>query len=269
MKRKEIIGFIYALILQCSMPAWIYSQQEDPMQSSFLLEVLSKLDSGQNIIFTKYGDGEYNCMIRESGCNVDEDSYHEWLGLSLRNALVSLCKKPNVYIGKWWSANVYEYCNEVAWENGTSVPWAWYHLVLNDDMFFLNDYMHRFVEFVVHSKRKKILICNASNYRLKDFFQADVYIEIPSKNWSFQYGQWRDAVEKCLEKDAIVLISGGMCSKVLIDDITNQYDITCIDLGSSFDLLGSGQPSRAHKHSYKDEVLYYKDFLPLGWESLR
>ncbi len=61
------------------------------------------------------------------------------------------------------------------------------------------------------------------------------------------------------------MIAGGMCSKVLIDDITNQFDLTFIDLGSGFDLLGSKIKSRPWKHSYEDELTYYKDFIPHGW----
>ena len=231
------------------------------MDRSYLLEILNKLNNGQNIIFTKYGDGEYLCMKGEVGSNVDADSYHPWLGQMLKKVLISLSQKSNAYIGKWWHAEVYEFCDQLAWENNITIPWVWYHLFMNDDEALKFDYMRTFVDFIVKTKRKKILICNSMNKKLRDFFKADIYIEIPPRNWSFAYNEWKDKVEKELEKDAIVLISGGLCSKVLIDDITNKCELTCIDLGSSFDLLARQQHTRGWRHSYEEEVKYYQDFL--------
>lgn len=57
-----------------------------------------------------------------------------------------------------------------------------------------------------------------------------------------------------------------MCSKVLINDITDRYDLTFIDLGSAFDFLGGKVKTRPFKHSYEDYVNYYKDLLPPAWD---
>ena len=107
---------------------------------------------------------------------------------------------------------------------------------------------------------------NAENRRLKAFFRADVFIEIPANNWSFEYEKWLKLVEQHVEENAILLIAGGMCSKVLIDDITNKFDLTFIDLGSSFDLLAGKRNSRGWQHTYQDEVNYYKNLLPSNWD---
>jgi hypothetical protein len=231
-----------------------------------LLKALAKLKRGENIIFTKYGDGEYNCMLGVHGYNVDHDTYHAWLGESLKQALVSLSKKPNTYIGKWWTADVYEYCNKIAQANNVTIPWVWYHLFMNDDEFTKFNHMYKFVNFMVNTKRKKIVICNSENKRLKDFFRAEVFVEIPAKDWSFDYIAYKQIVESHIVKDAIVLISAGMCSKVLIDDITNERpDVTFIDLGSSFDMLASKKNTRGWHHTYAQELAYYKDFIPERW----
>ncbi|MCX5921934.1 MAG: hypothetical protein NTX86_01240 [Candidatus Dependentiae bacterium] len=243
----------------------VIANSNDPMNSSYLLNALAQLEQGQNIIFTKYGDGEYNCMIGIKGENCDFDKYHAWLGAALKKALISLSKKNNTYIGRWWHPSVPNFCNKLAAQHNTTIPWAWYHLFMNDDEFLQFDYMYKFVRFIVKTDRKKILLCNGSNSRLKDFFKADVYIELPSQNWSFQYNQWKNTLEPHLEQNAIVLIGGGLCSKVLIDDITNNYNLTCIDIGSSFDLLGRKKNTRGWKHTYEDEIRYYKDFIPSSW----
>jgi len=156
----------------------------------------------------------------------------------------------------------------VASENGLSVPWCSYYLVMNDDCFLKHDCMYKFVEFIVNTKRKKIIVANSQNTKMKDFFRANTYITIPSQSWSYEYDKWLKDVESEIEENAILLISGGLCSKVLIDEITDRHNITCIDLGSSFDLLARKEKSRPWQHSYEDELNYYKDFIPEDWEPI-
>jgi hypothetical protein len=239
-----------------------------PEETSYLRVLTKKLENNENIIFTKYGDGEYNCMIGRSGHNSDNDFYHPWLAHALKRSLIGLAKKPNTYIGRWPDVVVPRYCDGIVKKHSRSleIPWVSYHLILNHDVFLKHDYMYNFVKLIIHSKKKKILICNHKNARIKDFFRADVFIEIPSTNWSYEYNKWKNIVEKNVENGCIVLISGGMCSKVLINDITDKYNLTFIDLGSGFDLLARKVDSRGWKHTYEDEIKYYKDLLPLNWD---
>ena len=257
---------MYTLFLAIAIFNTSVSNNLDPMNPSFLLELIRKMESGENVTFTKYGDGEYLCMRGDTDYNIDHDSYHPWLANALKNALISLCNKKNTYIGLWWTPNERNFCDEIVKKNDATIPWAWYHMVMNDDEFYKYDYMHKFVGFLVKTTRKKILICNSMNNRLKSFFKANVYIEIPAKNWSFEYDKWRTTIMPHIEKDAIVLISGGMCSKVLINDITNNYDVTCIDLGSSFDILGRKINTRGWKHTLQMELNYYKEYIPSDWK---
>jgi hypothetical protein len=127
--------------------------------------------------------------------------------------------------------------------------------------------MRKFVSFIKNSKRKKIYLCNSTNNRLKEFFNIDEIINIPPRNWSNNYSTIKKEVERVLEKNCILLTSGGLCSKVLINDLTNQYKISCIDLGSGFDFLGSKRMSRDHKHSLQEELNYYIEFIPSIWSN--
>lgn len=265
MKKQYLFIYLVFILIHFFNHAEVRDYPLDQAQASRLLELLDTLKKGHNVIYTKYGDGEYNCMIGLNGYNCDQDNYHNWLGESLKKSLISLSKKANTYIGKWWHSNVYDYCNKIAQQHSIAIPWAWYHLVMNDDDFYKFEYMHQFVNFVVHTKRKKILVCNQMNKRLAEFFKAHIYIEIPPRNWSYEYDKWKNAVEKHVVKDAIILISAGMCSKVLIDDISNAYDATFIDLGSSFDLLGRKVNTRGWRHTYEMEINYYKDLIPPHW----
>jgi len=243
-----------------------YHNSWHPDETEYLLALVEKLEAGENIIFTKFGDGEYNCMVGAPGHQCDGDYYHAWLGLALKKSLIGLSKKPNVYIGRWHGPDVPQYCDALAKICAVTIPWTSYHLVLNNNIALQHDYMYKLVKFIVNSPKKKILICNQRNSRLKDFFRADVLITIPPTNWSFHYNTYKEAVEKHAANNCIILIAGGMCSKVLINDITDKFDLTFIDVGSGFDLLGGKLNSRMWPHTYEDELEYYKDFIPENWD---
>lgn len=255
------------LLCSCNAFALIDVQMSDPMRTSFLKEVVNAIDRGENVIFAKFGDGEYECITRNGGNNCDGDTYHAWLAQALKEAFISLAKKPNTFLAKWlWDQRVPDFFNGLAKDNGITVPWAHYHLIMNDDAFFDYNYMYKFAECIINSKKKKILLCNSMNKRLKDFFRVDAYIELPAQNWSFDYEFWKQQLQQQVEEGAIILVAGGLCSKVLIDDITNEYKVTFIDLGSSFDYLAGKRNSRNRRHSYEDEVRYYKKLLPSNWD---
>ena len=262
-------------VLVCTVTIFsvsIFALEKDANHPFYLSEIIRRLDSGQNIIFTKFGDGEYNCMRGSAGQNADNDRYHSWLGNSLKKALVNLSRKQNVFLGKWHTPDVYEYCNDIASENGVEIPWVHYHLIMNFDCcplagsFLWHSHMHDLVRVVQNSHRKKIMVCNKRNERLVRLFKADGYVKIPERNWSFQYDRWRRELERHIEPDCIILIAAGLCSKVLISDIVEKNDVTFLDLGSSFDLLASKINSRGWRHAYEDEVEYYKDVLPEDWD---
>lgn len=248
------------------------------MDRNLMVEILKKLKRGENIMFTKYGDGEYLCMAWQKGANVDGDDWHPQLAALLQRALLSLSNKKNSYIGRWHdelehnaaveNTTIGSEFDKIAAQSNVKIPWVNYHLFMNDDVFNQYRYMHDFVAFIQRTKRKKIVVANKYNRRLKFLFKAHIFIEIPSRNWSYNYEDWKNLIMQHMKKDAILLIGAGMCSKVLIDDITNVFDCTCIDIGSSFDLLASQKKSRPWRHSYANEVAYYADLLPQNWEML-
>lgn len=242
----------------------VYTQTESEyrLQPQYLMELLKKLERGENIVFTKFGDGEYLCMLGISGHNCDGDTYTLWLKDALKKALINLSKKKNTYIGKWHTSEVYNYYKRIVKPYGIDIPFVSYHLIMNDKDFLHTPYMYTFVKFVASTTRKKILFANKWNKRLKDLFRADIFIEIPESSWSLEYETWKAALEKHVEKDALILLAGGLCSKVLIHDITSVHDVSCIDIGSSFDILGGKRNSRGWQHSYEDEINYYHDLLP-------
>lgn len=263
--REYLIG-LSLIVGQAKIHA--QSESECRLQPQYLMDLLKKLEAGENIVFTKFGDGEYLCMLGIPGHNCDGDTYTFWLKNALKKSLINLSKKENVYIGKWHTAQVCNYYKRIVKPYDITIPFVSYHLIMNDKDFLHVPYMYEFVKFVASTKRKKILFANKYNKRLKDLFKADIFIEIPENSWSLEYETWKTALEKHIEKDALILLAGGLCSKVLIHDITSAHDVSCIDIGSSFDILGGKRNSRGWQHSYEDEINYYYDLLPCCDENI-
>jgi hypothetical protein len=55
-------------------------------------EIIAAIHNNTQIVFAKFGDGEYNCMFApSSGSNCDRDLYSPRLSSALKSALVNYC----------------------------------------------------------------------------------------------------------------------------------------------------------------------------------
>lgn len=215
-----------------------------------------------NFTFTKFGDGEYSCMNFHNGSNCDDDLYTKWLGEELIKSFKNLSSLKDVYIGKWHTKTVVDF-----FENLTTnkINWVDYHSVMNaspigNSQFdsFSNDHLLEFVKSIRDTNRKKIILSNIKNIKMMKIFKCEKFIEVPDKNWSFNYYDYEQKLINELQDNCIILTAAGMCSKVIISNLLRiNNNITCIDLGSGFDLLATGMKSRSWQHSYEDELKYY------------
>lgn len=73
------------------------SNLEDYPRSDLVL-ILNKLENNENVIFAKFGDGEYLCMSGVKGANCDGDSYSNSLAKALIKSFIQLSQKNNVFI---------------------------------------------------------------------------------------------------------------------------------------------------------------------------
>lgn len=241
--------------------------------------MIDKIKNNERVIFTKFGDGEYLCMNYRHGMNCDNDRYTPELGTSLRKAFCILSSMENTYIGKWnddtinsFNASLYyNYLQELN-KPIQYIPFVNYHLITNDQTFNTDTSLYHFVKTIQECHRNKIIISNEKNKRLMTIFKGNEYITIPSNSWyanGYYNELYNDIVSKLSsEQDDMILISGGLASKVLIQEIASQFNkVSCIDIGSGFDILSRNVDTRGwfQFHSYHDECTYYKDLLPDNW----
>jgi hypothetical protein len=232
------------------------------------------IKANNNFSFTKFGDGEISCMRSWFGKNCDGDKYHRQLSKALKDAFVDLSSRKNMYIGQWHNSEIVEYLKKIAIKQGINdINWVNYHFVMNaspvkgitDFNSFSNNKMLEFVKAINATVRKKILFTNSDNQKLQQLFKTDVFIETKKNNWSYEFNQYYKKVESECVENTILIIAAGLCSKVLMSKLLQKFNITCIDIGSGFDLLATGKHSRPWAHSYQDELSYYKEILPKNW----
>lgn len=230
-------------------------------------EIANRIVRNEQIVFVKYGDGEINCMIGVQGSNCDGDKYTSFLGNGLIHSLIFYIQHPQFFVGKWHGTEGIQHMKFIIESIKVGEPnWVDYHLVMNDNNFFQDQGMYSLLSAIQSSNRKKIIVSNERNIRMKELFGADSYIVVPEQNWSQDYPVYFKKVLAELTPDSLVFTSAGQGSKLLIAELlTIMPNISCIDFGSSFDFLCQKKKSRDWTHTYEQEIEYYKNLLPLGW----
>ena len=246
-------------------------------------KMVENMRNNKRVIFTKFGDGEFACMNKEQGENCDGDKYSEKMGEELREAFIILCnlynfKNENVYLGRWHSRMdvIIRYYGTLYYEyliNNNKpikdIPYVDYHFCYNYHPFgFKKNNLYDFVKTVKENSKYKILITNENNIKLNDVFGSKFFLKIENKCWYNKYNNVYNYLDKILSADdnAIVIIAGGLASKILIKDLALKFNNTSfIDIGSGFDLIATKKLSRSWEHgyhTYQDEYEYYKNLLP-------
>lgn len=263
---------------------FIYNELNKPYVFKDINSLIENLKDNKRVIFTKFGDGEYLCMTLkyEYSRNCDGDTYTNILGELLRNAFINLCirsKTENIYIGKWNHTKepcnffldiYYDYLNKNN-INIISVPFVDYHFCYPDNNFNKNKNCYNFVKSIQDYNNYKIVISNENNKNLFTIFKCNLYINISNNSWfTYYYNKLLDKLKKILNHypNSLILMAGGLATKVLLDEITYLYpNVSFIDIGSGFDILATKQKSRAwgDENNYIKQLEYFKDLLPSNY----
>ena len=218
------------------------------------------------VSFSKYGDGEYNCVYGYYGRNCDNDLWTEKLKIGLIQSFIYMTNEAeNAYIGLWHDHN-----NKQLWENYVNKPVKWvnYHTII-----FCQDHDEekaKLYKSIKYSNRKKIIICNPLLIKSKLLLNADYIITIPFHSWfDNDFEKILEIIKQLIGPDGnhIILTMCGMSAKVLICELTKIYPKGIyLDIGSGLDILCTKHDSRGFSHSYEYLINLLKDIIPNDWE---
>lgn len=229
------------------------------------------------VSFSKYGDGEYNCVNSIDKHNCDKDAYTDKLKTSLIDSFKSIINDTeNAFVGLWPNKE-----KQFFWEAliTKELKWADYHSIIFRNEDFLGDNktktLNNKIELyknVKESSAKKIIICNKLLVKAELLLNLTHTIQVPFNNWFDKY--YESIIEqtaKIIGTDGnhIVITCCGMGAKVIICELKKRFpNGIYLDFGSALDLICTKKDSRgsATDFTYEDLKVVFKELLPPDWE---
>lgn len=201
-----------------------------------LEELVSSLHNNKPFTITRWGDGEWNCILGAHGANCDGHIYFPDLSRDLRKVLlnnypyyhglldIALHDGRDVRV----SAFLYNYRIRVNWYDGDTLLRA----SMRGELF----------PFIHELRQRRILYVGPARLKVLDrkAFHIEEFVTVPLLNCYDVYdrvlGDTYEAVESC--RCNTILFSAGMMTKVLADQLYGVFGrkVTMIDCGSMFDI---------------------------------
>ncbi len=214
-----------------------------------LAELQAKVESGEQFSYTKFGDGEQQCMEGVEGGTVDGQPYSFALNCALRSAYSYLLSSPSAYVAFWRDPPAPNDGGMLLHNTGYSKP--------DKDLAPL----HAFYKAIRESSRHKTLVGPGKLSAAAAMLDAD-FVEVPEKDAFAEAESIWGRLKGTVAYGGIVLLSCGPLAKVLTARIMGDTpSITCIDTGSSFDPLFLGS-TRSNQASQDTLRALYSDMLP-------
>lgn len=220
------------------------------------MNFIENIQNNVPFVFAKFGDGEYNAVIRLRGENCDGTPYTEMLGQQIHDAFLYLTQFPNVYIGKWADFNsVAEYWIKLAQH---PIHWADYNLLICRSK---AEFLHRGVQYfraIRNAPQQKIYVCNYSMVEMsRELLKIDDFAVVDPVHWFEKNydGVLNDVCVKVTNpENLMILTSAGMGAKPLIADLWKKYPKSIIiDVGSALDAVCSLRKSRDYHNIFTME----------------
>ena len=193
-------------------------------------KILEHLNKGENFSISRFGDGEWACILGNNGKNCDGHTYFKDLGRRLSKVLKD---NRRYYLGLqnyvYKNENFHDFINEYIMD---------YSIDFVDGNFLhrasIKDQLGLFFDAL---KGKDIVLVGPE--RLKKLKQIEVreYVVVPDVDCWNAYVPTLKQLLPAVKENTVVLYCASMMSNVLIDDlfITKNDTITQIDCGSVFE----------------------------------
>lgn len=200
-------------------------------------KMIDDLTNNKAFKFSRFGDGEWNCIFNKEGQNCDGHKYFPDLGESLRRVILS---EPTYKVGIQPLSMSYERTEQIKeFCNGLNIDWV------NADVLHSASIDGELDKFINALSRRYIIVVGAPH--LASFFSNGVHIVIPTVNCWLEYKYIKEQIEFHTEgvDEAVVLLAASMTSEVLIDDFAD-HSHTFIDIGSVLDPYVGVKSRRYH-----------------------
>lgn len=185
--------------------------------------------------FSRFGDGEWNCIFGAQGHNCDKHEYFPDLGARLKQIIES---RPKYMVGIQELALRGEHGAEIVnLTDQLKIDW------FNADVLHKMSIYGRLGPFMNAIRRRRKIIVGPI-YLMSIALGVKYHIPIEEKNCWLEYGAVKEILSYTVKPGDLVLLCAGMMSNVLVDDF-KDHPVTMMDVGSLLDPY-AGKFTRAY-----------------------
>lgn len=192
------------------------------------LDLIDKIESFEPFSFSRYGDGEFNCMFGKAGANCDGHEYFEDLGERLNHAFLN--PRGIIAVQRYGYEQYKDQLGANVWADADILHRA-----------SIEGKLHMFHEAL---QGNEVVLVGPKH--LREFRIYDEFIEVPLRNAWKDYFCILQQLKWTIGEGDIVLYCCGMMAEVLIWDMYKDY-YTQIDCGSLFDPYVGVMSRQYHK----------------------
>jgi len=189
-----------------------------------LHKIIEHLEKGENFSFSRFGDGEWACLLGKNGANCDGHAYFHDMGDRLLKIVES---NPKYYMGlQTLAENTYP--DEIA-----KYPIEW----VESDCLHRASIRGEIQPFFDVLNKKNIVFVGNHRHQKQSIIKVDKFIEVPINDCWRKYKDVLEEIRTSIDKDDVIIYCASMMANVLIDDIYNEFGntVTQIDCGSLFE----------------------------------
>jgi hypothetical protein len=207
-----------------------------------------------------YGDGEWACIVGDSGKNCDGSSYAK----DLQNRLIKTLREPKfTYFGhncgirnqrqimEWWSTNFNTKADRVFPFNH---PLAWKEIISEANLH------GGFDELLQEFDSWDVLVVGPKHLRpLRDrhVVYYDHFVEVPGVDAYLELDRLVGEIREVITDNPVdlILFSAGMTTNVLMWELLPSYGISMLDMGACFDpYVGVNSRKGYRKPEFQDRM---------------
>ena len=203
----------------------------------------------KNFMASRWGDGEWSCLLGHEGVNCDAHFYFKDMGAALRDVL---------YRGNDYHKGMQK---KAMMDMGLEITsFLKEHMIGNE--WYDADILHNASEngeltkfFDATRGRSVVVVGHPRLYSLARLTKWDV-VMVPKKNCWLAFDHVKHEIMKHCKKNKVVLLSCSMMAGVLIDHFHMMFgdEITMIDCGSVFDPYCAGECTRRYHHKVVEKM---------------
>lgn len=212
------------------------------------------INSKQNFSFSRWGDGEWNCILQpnDNKGNCDKHKYFESLSKQLQDVLKS---NPEYYLGMQnFAINQNgENINKWLFENNVNTQWQ------DADIFHKASIKGQFFSFFEALQNRDVILVGPKRIVSSTKLSIEGFIiEVQDQDCWLQKNNTVESIKNLIDledkKNFVVLICASMTANVIVDDLYNwSKENTYLDMGSVFEPY-TGHSNRTYHKKLIDNL---------------